>query len=198
MPQGVLQINLRRSRPTACETRPTGNLDLLASALFRVRGKSDGALFALLPASWSARSVCPSIAKSFLSSQYKISLAAGHSCVAVGGTMIIVLAASNTLLQSMVPDELRGRVMALYSMVFMGTAPFGALAAGTIAQHGGAPLAVALGGACINGAGVFAWHLPALRHDARELILSLEAAAGLPAQQDAAEAVMTDRPSELG
>src|SRR5205823_516087 len=101
----------------------------------------------------------------------------------VGGAMIIVLASSNTLLQSMVLDEIRGRVMALYSMVFMGMAPFGALAAGWIAEHWGAPLAISLGGAaCIVGAAVFAWQLPGLRHEARELILSLETAAGLPAQ----------------
>jgi len=40
----------------------------------------------------------------------------------------------------MVPDELRGRVMAVYSMMFMGMAPFGALLSGAIAQHVGAPL----------------------------------------------------------
>jgi MFS family permease len=110
-----------------------------------------------------------------------------------GGAMIVVLASSNTLLQSMVPDKLRGRVMALYSMVFMGMAPVGALAAGWIAEHWGAPLAVALGGgACILGAAVFAWHLPTLRQEARQLILSLEPAAGLPAQQNVANAVVTE------
>jgi hypothetical protein len=40
--------------------------------------------------------------------------------------MMVEMAASNTLLQAMVPDALRGRVMALYSMMFMGMAPFGA------------------------------------------------------------------------
>jgi MFS family permease len=109
--------------------------------------------------------------------------------VPIGASMIIVLASSNTLLQSMVPDELRGRVMALYSMVFMGSAPLGALAAGMLADRWGAPAVVAVGGgACIAGAAVFGWNLPGLRKDARELILSLEAAAGLPAQQIASQA----------
>ena len=39
--------------------------------------------------------------------------------------MMVQMAASNTLMQAMVPDALRGRVMAVYSMMFMGMAPFG-------------------------------------------------------------------------
>ena len=46
--------------------------------------------------------------------------------VPVGFAMMVQMASSNTLIQSMVPDELRGRVMAVYSMMFMGMAPFGA------------------------------------------------------------------------
>ena len=48
----------------------------------------------------------------------------------VGFSMIVQMASSNTLIQAMVPDNLRGRVMAVYSMMFMGMAPFGALLAG--------------------------------------------------------------------
>jgi len=115
----------------------------------------------------------------------------------VGAAMIVVLAAANTLLQSMVPDELRGRVMALYSMVFMGMAPFGALAAGWIAERSGAPLAVALGGgACVVGAGVFGWNLPALRHDARQLILAVEAAAGQPAVRQLGSATVASEDAD--
>ena len=47
--------------------------------------------------------------------------------------MMIEMAASNTLIQAMVPDNLRGRVMAVYSMMFMGMAPIGALVAGSLA-----------------------------------------------------------------
>ncbi len=53
--------------------------------------------------------------------------------VLVGFAMIVETAASNTLIQAMVPDELRGRVMAVYSMMFMGMAPFGALLSGILA-----------------------------------------------------------------
>jgi MFS family permease len=73
-----------------------------------------------------------------------------------GFFMMLQMAASNTLIQMKVPDHLRGRVMAVYSMMFIGMAPFGALFAGTVAHHWGAPAAVMMGGvACIAGAGLF-------------------------------------------
>lgn len=73
--------------------------------------------------------------------------------VPAGFAMIVQAAASNTLIQAMVPDALRGRVMACYSMMFMGMAPFGALLAGLLAGRLGTPVAVAAGGVvCIVGA----------------------------------------------
>jgi MFS family permease len=99
----------------------------------------------------------------------------------VGFCMIIEMASSNTLIQTLVSDELRGRVMAVYSMMFMGMAPFGALLAGALAHSLGAPSTVALGGlACIAGALVFSWHLPALRLEARHVIVGLQVAGGEP------------------
>ena len=89
----------------------------------------------------------------------------------VGFCMIIQMASSNTLIQAMVPDNLRGRVMAVYSMMFMGMAPFGALLAGVLAQRLSAPVTVTIGGAvCIAGAVVFWLRLPYLRHQARQAI----------------------------
>jgi MFS family permease len=103
--------------------------------------------------------------------------------VPVGFFMMIQMASSNTLVQSMVPDELRGRVMAVYSMMFMGMAPFGALIAGSIASHLGAPVTVRIGGAvCILGAIIFGLRLPVLREEARQLILGLRMNAGEPAE----------------
>ncbi len=91
----------------------------------------------------------------------------------VGFSMIVQMASSNTLIQVMVPDNLRGRVMAVYSMMFMGMAPFGALLAGTIAQRLGAPTTVVIGGTvCIVAAIAFWLRLPALRYEARQLIIS--------------------------
>ncbi|HUR79291.1 MAG TPA: MFS transporter [Thermoanaerobaculia bacterium] len=104
-----------------------------------------------------------------------------------GCAMMVQMASSNTLIQSMVPDALRGRVMALYSMMFMGMGPLGALVAGSIAQRAGAPMAVAAGGAITFIAAVaFAIRLPALREPARQLILAQQAAPGEPAQQTTA------------
>jgi MFS family permease len=95
---------------------------------------------------------------------------------------MVQMAASNTLIQSMVPDELRGRVMSVYSMMFMGMAPLGALSAGALAEHLGAPLAVILGGVvCIACGAVFLRSLPGLRPMVRELILAQQVAGGEPA-----------------
>jgi MFS family permease len=104
--------------------------------------------------------------------------------VLAGFCMMLQMSSSNTLVQSMVPDALRGRVMALYSMMFMGMAPLGSLLAGTVANHLGAPMTVALGGAaCLLGAVAFGFALPRIRPHARRLIVAQQAEAGLPAQQ---------------
>jgi len=101
--------------------------------------------------------------------------------IPAGYCMMVEMAASNTLIQSMSPDQLRGRVMAVYSMMFMGMAPFGALFAGVLAGRLGAPMTVALGGlACIAGAAVFGWRLPALRPEGRRIIVALQTAGGDP------------------
>jgi MFS family permease len=60
----------------------------------------------------------------------------------VGFCMMLQMSSSNTLIQAMVPDHLRGRVMALYSMMFMGMAPLGALLGGSLADRLGAPITV--------------------------------------------------------
>jgi MFS family permease len=100
--------------------------------------------------------------------------------VPVGAAIMVEMAASNTLIQAMVPNALRGRVMAVYSMMFMGMAPFGALFAGWQAERIGAPATVAIGGVvCIIGAGIFSLRLPALHTEARELIVAQESATGL-------------------
>jgi MFS family permease len=84
--------------------------------------------------------------------------------VGAGLTMLTHLAASNTILQTVVEDRWRGRVMSFYTMAFMGMAPFGSLLAGSLAHRFGAPRTVMLGGSvCILGAAVFAARLPVLR-----------------------------------
>lgn len=110
--------------------------------------------------------------------------------VPVGFCIMLQMACSNTLIQSMVPDVLRGRVMAVYSMMFMGMAPFGALLGGALADRLGAPLTVAIGGgASIAGALAFGRKLPVFRGEARKLIIAQTAAGGEPAEEMTARVV---------
>jgi MFS family permease len=116
-----------------------------------------------------------------------------------GFSMIMQMASTNTLIQTMVPDELRGRVMALYSMMFMGMAPFGALLSGFIAHHVGAPLTVRLGGViCLAGGLVFAMTWPAMRGEARQLILAQSMAGGEPAEEMTGQGVSLEVGSSAG
>src|SRR5579872_1790707 len=80
--------------------------------------------------------------------------------VPVGYSIMLQMASSNTLIQVMVPDRLRGRIMAVYSMMFMGMAPLGSLLYGALAERIGAPWTLGLGGAvAIGGAILFARNL---------------------------------------
>jgi MFS family permease len=102
----------------------------------------------------------------------------------VGFFVMVQMASTNTLIQSMVPDRLRGRTMAVYSMMLLGMAPIGALLAGAVADRIGAPWTVAVGGiGAIVGAAIFARHLPTIRVEARELIIAQGLAGGEPAQE---------------
>jgi MFS family permease len=104
--------------------------------------------------------------------------------IPAGFFMMVEMAASNTLIQSMIPNRLRGRVMSVYSMMFMGMAPMGALVAGALAAPLGAPITVAIGGAiCAVGGVVFGAGLPHLRGPARELIVAQQLSAGSPADE---------------
>jgi len=67
--------------------------------------------------------------------------------VALGFAQIVFMTSCNTTVQIAVPDELRGRVMGLYALVFAGMTPIGALIMGTVAEHWGVSRACAVGGA---------------------------------------------------
>jgi len=89
--------------------------------------------------------------------------------MAVGFGMISSMAGANTLLQSLVPDNLRGRVMSLYTLVFLGVAPIGSLLAGALAARIGTPLTVAAGGiVAVASAAVFWRVLPEIRRHVLE------------------------------
>jgi MFS family permease len=79
----------------------------------------------------------------------------------VAGTgSITMMATANTTIQSVVPDELRGRVMSVYTTVFVGTSPIGGLLLGALASNAGAPAAIAWGGGVSAVAAVlgFVWY----------------------------------------
>jgi MFS family permease len=81
-----------------------------------------------------------------------------------GFGMMTQMASSNTILQTIVDDDKRGRVMSLYSMAFIGISPLGSLLAGALATRIGAPATIALGGGvAIIAAIVFGSRLPRLR-----------------------------------
>jgi MFS family permease len=92
----------------------------------------------------------------------------------VGFGMMVQSAASNTVLQTIVADDMRGRVMSLYTMALMGMTPLGSLAYGAAAGRIGAPATVALGGvACILAGAWFARGLPKIRARLRSVYISL-------------------------
>ena len=88
----------------------------------------------------------------------------------VGAGMMITMAAANTVIQTVVREELRGRVMAFYTMAFLGTAPIGSLIAGIAADRIGPQRTILLGGlSCIMAGVWFALSLPRLRELVRPI-----------------------------
>ena len=105
------------------------------------------------------------------------------------------MASSNIMLQTMVDEDKRGRVMSFYTMAFMGMTPFGGLLAGTLASRISAPHTLLFGGVCcILGAVIFARQLPLLRAKIHpiyikkgiipEVAAGIEAASGLKGLSD--------------
>ena len=82
--------------------------------------------------------------------------------------MMILMASANTILQTIVEDDMRGRIMSFYAVAFLGVAPFGSLLAGSLAHRIGATRTLLMGGVCcILGSVLFAIKLPSIRKIAR-------------------------------
>jgi MFS family permease len=104
-----------------------------------------------------------------------------------GFGMMQGLAASNTVIQTLVPEEMRSRVMSYYTMAFVGMAPFGSLLAGFMAHHIGAPHTVMVtGAACVVGAIWFTTQLPSVRKVMRPIYLEMGIIPGQPDLEDRA------------
>jgi MFS family permease len=113
-----------------------------------------------------------------------------------GFGMMVHMASSNTIVQTLVDHDKRGRVMSLYTVAFMGTMPVGSLLAGALAARIGAPRTVAIGGAiCLVAAALFARALPGLRAQVRPIYARLgilpEIASGLQAGEEPGPVVVT-------
>jgi MFS family permease len=133
-------------------------LGALALALAGRRVKQGAALLES-GAAFAALLIAFAVARSFGLARLLLALA--------GCAMIVTTALANTMLQTLVPDALRGRVMAFYAFVFVGMAPLGAFQAGLVAEHRGAPTSIALGGvACLIAMVVAGWATPELRRAA--------------------------------
>ena len=105
-----------------------------------------------------------------------------------GFGMMQGLTASNTIIQTLVDEKMRGRVMSYYTMAFVGMAPFGSLLAGTLAHAIGAPRTVIVSGiACILG-GLWFWtRIPSLRREMRPIYERLGIVQPRPLVEEAAE-----------
>jgi MFS family permease len=100
----------------------------------------------------------------------------------VGFGMMQGLAASNTVIQTLVPEDKRSRVMSYYTMAFVGMAPFGSLLAGGLAHLVGAPHTVMITGACcVLGCAWFTLELPAVRRVMRPIYVEMGIMPGKPA-----------------
>jgi len=130
------------------------------------------------------------VASFALSSNFYLSLA---FLSLAGFASMAQIASSNTILQTIVEDDKRGRVMSFYTMAFMGTTPLGGLAAGTIAGRIGAQATLVLGGiACLAGGIMFGRKLPSIREKIRPIYKKMgiipEVALGMQS---------TDEPTEV-
>jgi MFS family permease len=89
-----------------------------------------------------------------------------------GAGFIVQAASTNTIIQTIVDERFRGRVMAFYTMAFFGSVPVGSLVSGVVATYLGAPMTIRLGGAICIAAGLwFASRLPVLRAAVRPIYI---------------------------
>jgi MFS family permease len=98
-----------------------------------------------------------------------------------GFGMLQGMTASNTIIQTLAPEDKRGRVMSYYTAAFVGMAPFGSLLAGSMAHWIGAPRTVMVTGSCCIAGGLWFWsRLPAIRREMRPIYARLGIIAPLP------------------
>ncbi len=139
----------------------------LAGALFLASRKTViglGRLIAVCSGIFGAGLVCLSFTRAFGLSLVFMTI--------IGFGMMVQMASTNTVIQTIVDEDKRGRVMSFYAMAFMGMTPFGSLLAGSLAHAIGVPYTVLIGGSCcLIGSLMFARRLPGLRKLVRPIYL---------------------------
>jgi len=128
----------------------------VAGSLLLARKESLRGLPALAGAAGAAFGACIilfSLSRGFIPAAAAMSL--------VGWSMMTAFASCNTMLQTLADEEMRGRVMALFTFTFMGTAPIGNFVTGAAAERLGAPAAVCLGGlVCLGSSWFYSRRMP--------------------------------------
>ena len=151
----------------------------LAATMYLASRKSARGLINLIPAATAACGL--GITSFALSRSFPFSIV----CVFVAGFgMMIQIASSNTIIQTIVDEDKRGRVMSLFAMSFMGIMPFGSIIAGSVAGRIGVQNTLLAGAACcIIGASVFALKLSRLRELLKPIFASIEVCETEPVSQ---------------
>jgi MFS family permease len=118
---------------------------------------------------------CVAFGMGLIAFSFAPALWAAVPCLIVAGFGFIVqMAASNTIIQTIVDEDKRGRVMSFYMMAFLGTVPFGSLIAGWASSRIGAPHTLLIGGVCcLAGAAWFAMELPTIRVAVRPIYVRM-------------------------
>ena len=141
----------------------------LAATVFLASRKSVLGLGRIM--TWGLFLVSAGITIFALSNHMVLSLAA---LVVTGWGVMSVIAAGNTILQTILEEDKRGRVMSFFTMAFMGMAPFGSLGAGAMAGAIGPRDTLLLGGVgCLAGAALFARQLPHIREKVRPIYVRM-------------------------
>lgn len=158
----------------------SGGLGAVVGMIYLAMRPSIRGLLTLL--AWTSAIAGASLAAFSFSTSLWISL---PLITLTGLGIMLTAAATNTVLQSIVPDELRGRVASLYVVSFLGVSPLGALGAGWVAEHIGPQATLAAGGTCALAAAlVYAAMLPAIRRDIRPVYQDLGIVPRPPAEAD--------------
>lgn len=148
----------------------SAGIGALVSTMFLASRKNAQGLIKVIPAASAACGI--GIALFALSRNFTFSII----CLFMAGFgMMTQIASSNTIVQTVVDEDKRGRVMSLYAMSFMGVMPFGSLLAGSIADRIGVQYTLLAGAAsCIIGAAIFAGKLPMLCRKLGPVFASME------------------------